>query len=305
MKIWAWLSFTACGIGLFLSGCGGGSVPAAPVAPAVSPLAGNWLIVGPMPTNDFSLQEMSGFRLAMSFDVTGNNIVAAGFAEGSCAPQSPSPIVNGSFEFPALSSGTIAADGSFTVQTPGNGPIGSLSIQGKVPQANGDQFSGNYTASFTSPVGSCAGSYSGMFTATSFPLVSGVYAGTGSTQTITNGVSSAMPISVQVTLQQGGTVTNRVTGISTPSSIPLTGSIRVQGFSCFTTGVTSPTRSSGVEGNMVVATFTMDDGSTLNMTGALTDSTEAHISTAVFVVNGGNCGTPPSFVHLAQLDRQS
>src|SRR5947199_5771054 len=111
MKNWDWLSFTACGIGLFVYGCGGGSVRAAPVAPAVSPLAGNWLIVRPMPTNDFSLQEMSGFRLAMSFDVTGNNIVAGGFAKGSCTPQSPSPIVNGSFEFYAPSSGTIAADG--------------------------------------------------------------------------------------------------------------------------------------------------------------------------------------------------
>lgn len=304
MKNWAWLSFTACVIGLFLSGCGGGSVPAAHIAPAVSPLAGNWLIVGPMPTNEFSFQDTSGFRLAMSFDVTGNNIVGAGVARGSCAPQPPSPIL-GSFEFPAPSSGMIAADGSFTVQTPGNGPIGTLSIQGKVPQANGDPFPGSYTASFTSPVGTCSGSYAGTFTATSFPLVSGVYTGTGSTQTITNGVSSATPFSVQVTLQQGGTVTNRVTGISTPSSIALTGSIRVQGFPCFTTGVTSPTRSSAVEGNMVVAVFTMDDGSTLNMSGSLTDSTEAHITTATFVVNGGNCGTPPSFVHLTQLDRQS
>jgi hypothetical protein len=82
MKISAWFSFTACGIGLFLSGCGGGSVPAATVAPAVSPLAGNWLIVGPMPTNDFSLQDTSGFRLAMSFDVTGNNISGPGSREG-------------------------------------------------------------------------------------------------------------------------------------------------------------------------------------------------------------------------------
>jgi hypothetical protein len=69
--------------------------------------------------------------------------------------------------------------------------------------------------------------------------------------------------------------------------------------------VTSPTRSSAVEGNMVVAVFTMDDGSTLNMTGALSDSTEAHISAPIFVVNGGSCGTPPSFVHVVQLDRQS
>jgi hypothetical protein len=230
MKISALLSFTACGIGLFLSGCGGGSVPAAPVAPAVSPLAGNWLIVGPMPTNEITFPTTGGFGLAMSFDVTGNDVVATGFASGSCAPQPTSPFVKGAFSFGATVTGTIAADGSFTLQSPGNVPIDSLSILGKVPQANGGQFLGSYSESFNSPTGRCTANYSGIFTATSFPLVSGVYTGTGSTQTITNGVSSMTPISVQVTLQQGGTVTNRVTGISTPSSIALTGSIRVQGF---------------------------------------------------------------------------
>jgi hypothetical protein len=311
MKIWAWLSFTACGMGLLLSGCGGGSGEVAPVVPAISPLAGNWLIVGPMPTNEFSPQEPSGFSLAVSFDVTGNNIVAASFGSGPCAPQSTPPIVNGSFTFVAPSSGTIASDGSFTVQSSGNVSGDSLLIQGKVPQAHGEQFSGNYTASFTSPVpshfagGPCTGSYSGMFTATSFPLVSGVYTGTGSTQATTNGVSTVTPITVQVTLQQGGMVKNQVTGISTPSSTVLTGSILVQGFPCFTTGVISSTRSSEMTGNMVSAIFTMNDGSTLNLSGALTDSTGAHISPASLVVDGGKCGTPPSFASLTQLDRQS
>jgi hypothetical protein len=174
MKIWAWLSFTACGIGLFRSGCGGGSVPPVPVVPAVSPLAGNWLIVGPMPSNEFSFPPMSGFSLAMSFDVTGNDALATGFASGSCAPPPTSPFVNAAFSFGATVTGTIAADGSFTLQSPGNVPVDSLSIQGKVPQANGDPFLGSYTASFNSPTGRCTASYSGMFTATSFPPVSGV-----------------------------------------------------------------------------------------------------------------------------------
>jgi hypothetical protein len=73
----------ACGFGLLLCGCGGGS---APVAPAVSPLAGNWLIVGPMPTDEFPLPAASGFRLAMTFDVTGNKIVASGFAMDLARP---------------------------------------------------------------------------------------------------------------------------------------------------------------------------------------------------------------------------
>jgi hypothetical protein len=259
-----------------------------------------------MPTNEFTFPATGGgFSLAMSFDVTGNDVVATGFASGSCAPPSP-PFVIAAFSFGATVSGTIAADGSFTLQSPGNVPVDSLSIQGKIPQANGDPFLGSYTASFNSPTGKCMASYSGMFTATSFPPVSGVYTGTGSTLTTTNGVSSATPIAVQVTLQQGGMVTNPATGVSKPSSIALTGSIRVQGFPCFTTGVTSAIHASRMEGNMVGATFTMDDGSALSLSGALTDSTEAHISGVGFVVTGGKCGTPsPLFVDVRQLDLQS
>ncbi len=109
---------------------------------------------------------------------------------------------------------------------------------------------------------------------------------------------------VQVILQQGGMVTNPATGISTPSSIALNGSIRIQGSPCFTTGVTSAIRPSGMEGNMVTASFTMDDGSLLILSGVLTDSTEAHIPNGGFAVVGGKCGTPPLFADLLQLDRQ-
>src|ERR1700760_4348922 len=116
MTVRAWLSFAACGVGLLLSGCGGGRP--APAAPVVSPLAGNWLIVGPMPTNTITFPPSNTFRLAMSFDVTGNNITATGFANGACTPVSPTSIVETSFSFGALATGTIASDGTFTVQSP-------------------------------------------------------------------------------------------------------------------------------------------------------------------------------------------
>jgi hypothetical protein len=64
MKVSAALSFMACGFGLLLIGCGGGS---APVVPTVSPLAKNWLIVGPMPTLGFTAPGTGVFSLAMSF----------------------------------------------------------------------------------------------------------------------------------------------------------------------------------------------------------------------------------------------
>jgi len=110
-----------------------------------------------------------------------------------------------------------------------------------------------------------------------------------------------------VSLQQGGTLTNPVNGATSPifSNAVLTGSIRVQGSPCFSSGATSATPLSGAEGNVVNAAFTMDDGSTLNLQGALTDLTEGHIATSFVFVSGGKCGTIPFAYQLAGLDRQS
>src|SRR5258705_1409506 len=117
MKISALFSFTAFGFGLFLSGCGGG-----PVATAVSPLAGNWLIVGPMPTVRLTLRP--GFRLALTVDVLDNQLFAAGFGDTSSCNLSES------FAFPSGAMGTIASDGTFSLQTLAGSSIASLSLQG-------------------------------------------------------------------------------------------------------------------------------------------------------------------------------
>lgn len=300
MKLRAWFSFAACGAGLLLSGCGG-SAPAspAPVAPAVSALAGNWLIAGPMPTNGFN--ESPGFRLALTFDVTGNNVTASGFGSNSCSN------AESSFGFGSLATGTIAADGSFSLQTPSSFPDLAMSIQGNVPKVTGSPWVGSYTVSLAPPrvPVTCDTNVTGTFTATPFPLVSGVYAGTGTTSAIVNGVLTTSPIAFQVTLHQGGTVTNPVTGTSLSSNSALSGSIRVQGSPCFTSGVTGVMPPSEVEGNQVVANFMMDDGSTLSILGSITDATETRIMTHVATVIGGQCGTVPSIYQLPELDLQS
>jgi hypothetical protein len=302
MKNWAWLSFTACGMGLLLCGCGGGS------APAVSPLTGNWLIVGPMPTNQLQLPPVTeGFRLAMTFDVTGNNIVAAGYANVPCQPptSSPPPILTPISLSSAISAtGTAASDGSFSVQSPANFPLGTISIHGNAPQTNEGEWPGSYaiSVSLNPAVGSpCTANSSGTFTATSFPLIDGVYVGTGSSQSTVNGTGT--PVTVQVTLKQGGTVVDQVTGKPFSSNLALSGSIRVQGIPCFTSGTMNPSPQSAVEGNQVVASFSMDDGSTLRITGALTDSTETRM-TSLVSITAGQCGTVPH-LFLPELDRQS
>jgi hypothetical protein len=303
MNVRAWLSFAACGVGLLLGGCGGGSTPPAPVTPAVSPLAGNWLLVGPMPTNEFSFAPVppqpSPVRLAMTFDVVGEQVIAGGFGNSFCDNS------QGSFSFGGVASGILAEDGSFTA-APANNSFEAISIKGTAPQKSGDSWSGSYAVSLSGPATpACAASLSGTFTATSFPLVSGVYVGTGSTVVGTN----SAPVTLQVTLQQGGTLTNPGNGAASnySSNALLTGTIKVQGFPCFSSGATQSTPASAVLGNMVSARFLMDDGSTLSLVGPLTDVTEDHISAGVILVQGGNCGGPnpvASFL-LSGLDRQS
>ncbi|WP_433969311.1 hypothetical protein [Tunturiibacter gelidiferens] len=188
MKTWALLSFTACGISLLLCGCGGGSTPA-----VVSPLAGNWLLVGPMPTNEFSFPPppSSGVRLAMTFDVVGDQVIAGGFGSNFCGN------VQAGFEFGGVAAGILAADGSFTA-TPANTPFEAISIKGTAPKASGEPWSGSYTVSLGGAhLPACDANLSGTFTATSFPLVSGVYVGTGTTLAGTNGIPKAVPVTLK------------------------------------------------------------------------------------------------------------
>jgi hypothetical protein len=303
MKVFALLSFTAFGVGLLLCGCGGGSVPPAPV----SPLGGNWLIVGPMPTDQLQFPPVTeGFSLAMTFDVTGNNIAALGYAIMPCQPASSSPppiLVPVSVSSEISLNGTAAADGSFSLQTPANFPVGSMSIQGRASRTNDGEWPGSYTVSLNPTFGPpCTGSFAGTFTATSFPLIDGVYVGTGSLLTSVN--HTGTPVTVQMTLKQGGTVVDQVTGKPFSSNLALTGSVRIQGAPCFTSGTMNPYPQSAVEGNQVVASFSMDDGSTLRIVGTLTDSTEIRM-TSRFLVTAEQCGTVPYSFQLRELDRQS
>jgi hypothetical protein len=300
MNVRALFSFAV--FGLFLIGCGGGSPTQ--TAPAVSPLAGNWLLVGPMPTNEISFPPApplpSGVRLAMTFDVAGDQVIAGGFGNNFCGTS------QGLFEFGDVVAGLLAKGGSFTATSPTSALDDTITIKGTAPQKSGGPWSGGYTVSLGGPhAPACDANLSGTFTATSFPLVSGIYVGTGSILAGPNGVPKAVPVTFQVTLQQGGTVTNPGNGVASNyfSNALLTGSIKVQGSPCFSSGATQSTPPSSVIGNMVEARFLMDDGSTLSLLGPLTDVTEGHISTGFVPVQGGNCGGTTLLV--PGLDRQS
>jgi hypothetical protein len=296
MKIWALLSFTACGIGLFLSGCGGGS---APVAPPVSPLAGNWLIVGPMPIPTDEFEFRYGFRFALTVDVLDNHVFAAGFGNSSCGNFA------GSFALPSAATGTIATDGTFSLLTPAESSI-TLSLQGTVPKGNNVPWPGNYTISFSPQIGAsgqgCDSPLTGEFTAISFPLFNGIYAGTG-TPVNFNTVSGTTSISAQMLLHQGMMTTDSTSGKQVFDNVRLTGNIRVQGSACFSSGVMDSL--SGVQGNEVWAQSTMDDGSTVTVAGTLTDPSETSITPYLLMLQGGKCGSTPVYYVLSELERQS
>jgi hypothetical protein len=243
----------------------------------------------------------SGFQLTLTVDVLENKLFAAGFGNISCGDYSKP------FTFPAGVTGTIATDGTFSLQSlPGNSAV-SLSIQGTVPKANDAPWPGNYTFSFNPPLiglfgGVCDSTLTGEFTATSFPLVSGVYAGT-MTGVGSNGVPGTA-ISVQMLLQQGVMVTDSPSGKQYLNDIGLTGNIRVQGSSCLSAGAIDPSVS-GIQGNNVYAQFIMDDGSTLTLIGTLTDTTGSHIAVNISQLIGNRCGITPLFYLPSEFDRQS
>ncbi|MBB5316399.1 hypothetical protein [Tunturibacter empetritectus] len=258
-----------------------------------------------MPTNEFSFPPApptpSGVRLAMTFDVAGDQVIAGGFGSNFCDN------VEAGFEFGDVAGGILATDGSFTV-APTTSPLEAVSIKGTAPKGSGEPWSGSYTVSLGGAhLPACDANFSGTFTAISFPLVSGVYVGTGSTLAGPNGVPKAVPLTFEVTLQQGGTVTNPGNGAASNyfSSALLIGSIKVQGSPCFSSGATQSTPASAVFGNMVEARFLMDDGSTLIVSGPLTDVTESHIATGIVLVEGGKCGGFSNAIELRGLDRQS
>jgi hypothetical protein len=85
----------------------------------------------------------------------------------------------------------------------------------------------------------------------------------------------------------------------------LTGSIRVQGSSCFSSGVTDGTMLNNIEGNEIELSFVMDDGSMLVIVGSITDTTGSQINVGAVTLSGGRCGRGGPYWLVAKvLNRQ-
>ena len=283
---WVWVGVIAGLVGL--GGCGGGAPAASAPAPVVaSNLAGNWLVTGSLP----QLSASNGFDLTMTFDVYGNQVTGVGAVTLPCGIFTLGPSST-------LVTGTVLADGSFSLQTPtptvGISPNSSVSIQGAVPKTSQGAWSGSYTV--TSTGFGCPGAESGTFTATPIQAVTGTYAGSLTlTQLGTTGTSTQTPVKVQMTLQQGGTFVIPATGKGVYSNSTLTGSVEVTGTTCFASGKASTALPSAVEGDLVAAIFTMDDGSQMRISGTVEDVLASRMSVRVVVASGGRCGQMDSF----------
>ena len=301
-----WVGFLALLAVLTEGGCGGGTAPAAAVpATPSSNLSGNWLLAGSLPVFGPAVGGNAGFGLAADFNVIGNQVFGGLTSTGTC----PGGALVGSLGFV---SGTIAADGSFDLQTPalssGTPPTTVVTIQGKVPDEAGAGWTGKYTIS--NPSGACPNSLSGAVTATSIPLLSGTFTGTANLQ-VSGPFGSgstptpSTPVPVTVTLQQSP-------GPGPGDTIPaeagtlLTGSIALGGSSCLTSGTTNgamlPSGTlilSSVNGDSIAAVFAMNDGSTLQMSGSISALDGSSITVQFVSLSNGTC--PAQFSQFTSL----
>jgi hypothetical protein len=264
---------------LALTGCGSSTSMATSTPRTQNPLTGNWLVTGSLPNagpGAFPFPPSPSFGLAVSLDVVGEQVIASYSDLYTCGN-------SGGGGAGYLATAQIAADGSFTLQAPalsGFVPTIIFTVNGAEPQTVGGTWSGTYSA--TNANAGCI-PVSGSFTAVPIQPVTGTFAGSANLGT----GSSGSPVNLSIVLQQGSagfvTAPNFVN-----SQNVLSGSIAVQGTSCFTKGSLSLGQGS-VDGGSVEAQFVMDDGSKLFFTAAIEDTATSKIKLNVMSVAGGQC----------------
>ena len=265
MNVRALVSFAS--FGSLLIGCGGGSPKQ--TAPAVSPLAGNWLLIGSL--SNFGPQSVLGqgqvpFNLAVSLDVTGGMVTGNASTAFVCTNSGAG---GGSGFAPA----PIAADGSFELQPVTLGaevPTETFEVHAVVPQTAGETWSGTYTATDTNK--GCT-STSGAFTAVPIMPVTGTYAGAGALGQ--QGSSSSTPVKITAIFEQGAPAGTVFTSTRINSQNVLSGSIAVEGSPCFSNGTIKPMEAQ-VVGSFLQAEYTMNDGSTVFVSGYVQDTVGHH-----------------------------
>jgi hypothetical protein len=264
-----------------LQGCAGsGSTPPAasvPTASHATNLTGGWLLVGSMPTY-FVPTANTATNVAASFAVSGTSIVGSAAIQSVCS-------AGGAFEYGYVGvlSGTVNEDGTFSAGFSSTQiPVQTLTITGREPANPNEGWPGTMTYNIGSGNGQCAASFNNSFTAMPFPSVAGSFSGSGKLSygyTI-SGVSPATgtPYSMSLNLAQNGV----------GAQSPITGTIQLSGFSCFTSG-TSSTIGSDVESNLLNLIFTMNDGASVQLAASLNNTAGTQLAVSGIYVRGDSC----------------
>jgi hypothetical protein len=253
-------------------------------------MTGNWLITGALPFLGSGQFANTNFGVTMTFSAVGNQIVGGGSFQAPC---SPAGLIGGGI----VVSGRVDAKGTLSAQTSttqSSGdvtlqPLGgaTLELQGSVPAGTPGSWSGTY--SFSSNNSSCPFISSGPFTAVRIAAVTGTY--TGSTTLLPSGGAlsgSGQPISLTFALQQQQSTTE-IPGVN---GGVLAGTVEVQGSPCFSSGTivqAQPPVEGNVLGSKLLTTFTMNDGSYLNLSANLEDVTSGKLEVIGLLFSGGAC----------------
>jgi hypothetical protein len=270
---------------LLIAGCSSGGVSITTSSPPDPTfLDGNWLLVGALPFVSPTQAGNKSFGIAMTFTVIGDQIAGGGSTQIPC---SSSALLGGG----VVVSGSAGPDGSFSVQTSSTQPAGvaTLQIKGAVPSGSGSSWIGTYT--FANTDASCPFASSGPITAVRIGDLTGTYSGSASLSPPPGSTGGSQPLSVSFTLQQGQATSGPSGSQSVDESI-LTGSLKVQGTACFASGqiVNSQSPVEGkILGTNIFATFTMDDGSHLFLTGNVEDTASSKLGVVNALVSGGKC----------------
>jgi hypothetical protein len=264
-----------------LQGCAGpGSTPPVASVPAASHatnLTGGWLLVGSMPTY-FVPTANTATNVAASFTVSGTSIVGSANVQSVCS-------AGGAFGYGYVGvlSGKVNEDGTFSAGfSSAQIPVQTLTIAGMVPANPNEGWAGTMKYNIASGNGQCAASFNNSFTAVPFPSVAGSFSGSGELTYgyVASGVSPApgTPYSMSVSLAQNGA----------GAESAITGTIKLSGFSCFTSG-TIDAGLSDVESNLLNLNFTMNDGASVQLAGSVNNTIGTQLAVSGIYVRGDSC----------------
>jgi hypothetical protein len=264
-----------------MTGCSTGTTAGtAGTTPVTSTLTGNWNVVG---TGYITSPPASGagptFALSLTTLVDGSSISAYGYEQTVCSG------TTGSSGATVQMSGTVAANGTFQLVEP-VGYNTQIVVNGTVPASGTSTWAGTFTAVTTAGGSLCPVNISQAtaFTATVVPSLSGTYKGS----LLTSAGAMSTGITASLTAAQQPEAVVPVAGIST-FFLPLTGTLTVSGVSCFTSGTMTTNLSSQIQGNYLLMTYAMTDGSTVLVYGLLPLPGETGIDGLNFQVSGGKC----------------